>query len=63
MLFLGIVKRTSVQPVWNAAWVEATAKEGRTLHEWQCFLVSEYTSDLVQTDALSQVVDWEFIPS
>lgn len=65
LLFLGIVKRTSVQTVWNAAWVEATAKEGKTLFFMNgnaFFLVSEYTSDLVPTDALSQVVHWELIP-
>lgn len=64
-MFLGTVKRTSVQTVWKAARVEATAKESKALFFMNgnaCFLVSVYASDLVQNSALSQVVDWELIP-
>lgn len=53
MLLLGIVKRTSVQTVWNAAWVEAIAKEGKGLFSWMavfCFLCQ--STHLVQTWAL-----------
>lgn len=38
LLFLGIIRRTSVQTVWNAAWVKAKVKEGKTLFSWMAAL-------------------------